>query len=432
MRSGPNWTFSYALNLVHDTETKTTLAFLTGLPRTRKDIVLRLIRETSHFAAHYLHLPLFMIDAACDSLGTQTRDNHLKLNDYQVETGMHGFINIDPLQISERPGEGLNLPSITQRLTALSDLSATDNMTCTMLLHSLSIMEDVHAVIQSKVATTGQTERVVEMLDYFSDQRHALKQILKTLQTRITYVDRSTQGQIQTVYSLIAQRDNRLNIEAAEASRQIAEDSRKVAIDARRDSTDMRTISVVTLLFFPATFVATVFSTSFFNFQPSDQQRVVSWWIWLYWVVTVGLTLLVMGGWYYFSRVERQKLEKVFQFESEMAYARKSHRTRTQLTAMTDEPSRHRLPFLEGLRRRQHSPGSVTSYRHSVSRPRRSSVTNKFGEFAPPRRVPTGEPYGAQPLVPPMRSHTFGTESVELRSMRTVSSISNPRGENAN
>ena len=89
---------------------------------------------------------------------------------------------------------------------------------------------------------------------------------------------------------MIGQRDNRLNIETAAASRriaeaslqdsaamkEIAEESKRVAMVARRDSTDMRIIAAVTLVFLSATFTATLFNISFFNFQLHDP-HIVSW-----------------------------------------------------------------------------------------------------------------------------------------------------------
>lgn len=79
------------------------------------------------------------------------------------------------------------------------------------------------------------------------------------------------------MYSLIGQRDNRLNIEIGDASKKIAEaslrdnaamktiaeDSKKVGLLSRRDSNNMRIISVVTLFFLPGTFTAVCFTFSF-------------------------------------------------------------------------------------------------------------------------------------------------------------------------
>ena len=92
---------------------------------------------------------------------------------------------------------------------------------------------------------------------------------------------------------MIGQRDNKLNIETAKA--------------ARRDSNAMRIIAAVTLVFLPGTFTATLFSTTFFNFQ-YQSSRIVSWWLWLYFVVTVVLTLAVVAGWYYLEKRQNQSM----------------------------------------------------------------------------------------------------------------------------
>ena len=76
------------------------------------------------------------------------------------------------------------------------------------------------------------------------------------------------------MFNIIAQRDNKLNIQLAESSRKIAEESRldnllnvklakataQMAEETRQDSAAMKTIAVLTLTFLPGTAVATVFS----------------------------------------------------------------------------------------------------------------------------------------------------------------------------
>ena len=53
-----------------------------------------------------------------------------------------------------------------------------------------------------------------------------------------------------------SRRENLVMREIAEDSRKIAEDSRLVALATAKDSETMRTISFVTMIFLPATFVA--------------------------------------------------------------------------------------------------------------------------------------------------------------------------------
>lgn len=98
----------------------------------------------------------------------------------------------------------------------------------------------------------------------------------------------------------MSQKDNVLNQQAAELNQKIAMQSLELTNLTRRDSQDMRAITIITLFFLPATFTATFFSTSFFDFKPDGQLATA--WLWIYWVVTVVLTAAVLGGWYTFSR----------------------------------------------------------------------------------------------------------------------------------
>ncbi|KAI4210199.1 MAG: hypothetical protein LQ351_006954 [Letrouitia transgressa] len=108
------------------------------------------------------------------------------------------------------------------------------------------------------------------------------------------YLTERTQAQVQTVYNLISSQNSfssasiaRSSLSIAEARQkdseamlviannsyrdnqlmlEIARDSRAVAMSTAKDSATMRVIAAVTILFLPATFLATFFSMTFFNF----------------------------------------------------------------------------------------------------------------------------------------------------------------------
>ncbi|KAH6607694.1 cora-like mg2+ transporter domain-containing [Trichoderma cornu-damae] len=67
---------------------------------------------------------------------------------------------------------------------------------------------------------------------------------------------------------------------------------------ARLDSSAMRAISFIGLLFLPAAFVAAIFSTSFFNFDAPTGVWRLSGQFWIYWAVTIPVTVLVMFLWF--------------------------------------------------------------------------------------------------------------------------------------
>ena len=71
----------------------------------------------------------------------------------------------------------------------------------------------------------------------------------------------------------------------------------------------MQVIAGVTLIFLPGTFVATLFSASFWDFHPGNTGQIVSKWVWLYFVATVVLTSVVLFGWKMSSRLRNNSLD---------------------------------------------------------------------------------------------------------------------------
>jgi len=92
------------------------------------------------------------------------------------------------------------------------------------------------------------------------------------------------------LFNLIAQRDANLNIT-------LAKDSRTLASASKRDSSSMKTLAAVTVTFLPATFVASFFAMPLFNWDADQSAPVVKERFWIYWAVTVPLTLTTLVIW---------------------------------------------------------------------------------------------------------------------------------------
>ena len=82
---------------------------------------------------------------------------------------------------------------------------------------------------------------------------------------------------LRQLYSLITQHDSYLQS--------------KLAQESLRDSKAMKTLSILTILFLPGAFVATLFSTDMFTFRDQMQQ------IQIYFAVVVPLTAVLIAGW---------------------------------------------------------------------------------------------------------------------------------------
>jgi Mg2+ and Co2+ transporter CorA len=94
----------------------------------------------------------------------------------------------------------------------------------------------------------------------------------------------------------MAQRDSAISLHLAATSTKLAETSQEVAISTSRDSAVMRVIAAITIFFLPATITATFFSTTFFSVNSNLDERAYSGWLWLYFLVTIVLTAVVVAG----------------------------------------------------------------------------------------------------------------------------------------
>ncbi|KAJ2989445.1 hypothetical protein NUW58_g3461 [Xylaria curta] len=95
--------------------------------------------------------------------------------------------------------------------------------------------------------------------------------------------------QRQALYNIITQKESKLNLEMAAQQRRLAHAS-------KRDGTAMKTLSLLGAIFLPGTFLSSVFSMTFFQFNVLSQE------LWIYFVITIPLTLAIVGTWWILDR----------------------------------------------------------------------------------------------------------------------------------
>ena len=69
----------------------------------------------------------------------------------------------------------------------------------------------------------------------------------------------------------------------------------------------MKTIAGITLIFFPGTFISTLFAMPLFHWE-SD--TVVNSKFWIYWAFTIPLTLVLVGAWLVWNRWQARLVRK--------------------------------------------------------------------------------------------------------------------------
>ncbi|KAF2169606.1 hypothetical protein M409DRAFT_52133 [Zasmidium cellare ATCC 36951] len=114
------------------------------------------------------------------------------------------------------------------------------------------------------------------------------KSMLQFMHNRSIAVEDRLKNEINLAFHITSQHSNLI--------------SAKIAHAAQVDSRAMRTISILGLVFLPGTFISAIFSMSFFNFTPGNQEQAARWTVserfWLYWVVAIPVTALTVLVWW--------------------------------------------------------------------------------------------------------------------------------------
>lgn len=118
------------------------------------------------------------------------------------------------------------------------------------------------------------------------------------------------QEQRSTIFNLIVQHNQQVNLDIGRANMQIAESSRRIAEATMSDSASMKTIAILTMVFLPGTAVASFFSMTMFNWSADSGQSLASVWLWVYFVAAVPLTAVVLAVWWVCTKRREKELRR--------------------------------------------------------------------------------------------------------------------------
>lgn len=150
------------------------------------------------------------------------------------------------------------------------------------------------------VARLLQEEDVKEAIEIVKEQAALLLSENQTMTEALT-------NMMSAIYNLIAQKDSNVGL-------RLANHSRTLAIESKRDSSSMKTIATVTMAFLPGTFVSSFFAMPMFDWNKPPGDNVNSRTFWIYWAVTVPLTVsvfLLWGVWFRFKNAREAKEDKL-------------------------------------------------------------------------------------------------------------------------
>ncbi|KAJ4416336.1 hypothetical protein N0V85_002318 [Neurospora sp. IMI 360204] len=103
---------------------------------------------------------------------------------------------------------------------------------------------------------------------------------------------------MQTVWSFFSLQDNQTNLKLSRLNTKLAHANTGLSEEMKKDSSQMRSIALLTMVFLPMSTVAAIFSSNFFSWDAEGGQAVVSKYFWVFIVVAIALTCIVVGAWY--------------------------------------------------------------------------------------------------------------------------------------
>ncbi|RYP11392.1 hypothetical protein DL764_000046 [Monosporascus ibericus] len=157
-----------------------------------------------------------------------------------------------------------------------------------------------HAVVRGEIQDEDEEDELsvhwYEMRQYLD----CIWRLCTSLETDRRMSELRCRAQIDIIYSKMAQEDNNLNA--------------RMAVASTRDSSSMKALAVITALFLPGDFIGTLFGVEMFNWQhgtasdPAVSEEdsppahslpnpVIMPSFWVYWAVTIPLTLCIIALW---------------------------------------------------------------------------------------------------------------------------------------
>ncbi|RYN24238.1 hypothetical protein AA0114_g12794 [Alternaria tenuissima] len=243
--------FKCTLAISYDRSTCSTYGICYGIETTNINALLDKLSVAKQYAYQAFLVPLLMTDMALTELQDFSSKTYQDFLPVREAMGCNLYFN------PESKYTAPDLSEMPRKLTALANAGASNSAS---LLATKAVIDCLDTQLE-KEQLNNDEDLIVRMRDHLT----LMREVVDGTKRRNDYLKESVQAQVQMVYALLAQQDNALN---------------------HRYGADMRVIAAVTLVFLPGTFVATLFSATFWDFSPGNQGPNVSSWVWLYWVVT--------------------------------------------------------------------------------------------------------------------------------------------------
>ncbi|KAI1394283.1 uncharacterized protein F4822DRAFT_43973 [Hypoxylon trugodes] len=301
-RSSAAWPDDMALSATYFPDRRFTYAVVYGCPSHAVATIKSRLLDCRLNTFHPLTLPTILSDIE--------RYRHVDMVNTYVSKLVQRVLDMgNPTQVSKSTSQSSN-SELEKQLTEDSKRAADDGsvMEWLEMSHIRNELIDWQAQLRNLVQHVNDLERFryeetigpiaegvfISMRDQGVRIKERLIQIINEYDAKARECSTIIDGMsfaTQTEWNKIARADTKTNLKISKSTMDISRAT-------QRDGNHMRSIALLTMTFLPGTFVATLFSMSFFDWKQQNNSM-MSPYIWIYAAVTVILTVVTFAVWYY-------------------------------------------------------------------------------------------------------------------------------------
>ncbi|ETN38011.1 uncharacterized protein HMPREF1541_07634 [Cyphellophora europaea CBS 101466] len=266
------------------------------------------LEQYPHLWRNPLLIPTLMIRLFCEKIQVNRIKVADKLVDLENEMGVTFAGRSKAKRSMDNWPENLDIKAVTIGLNSTGASILYLSQTCIWALDSINFLIKMANEVGLHHSDLWLTcTELKEVLEYESSAMEGISLTMKTKRERI-------QAQLNTLYSAASQKENaialqysRMAQEQNELAQRDVQLNTRIATSTKKDSVAMTIFTFITASFLPGTYIASLFSMSMFDWLHDDDEGTVSPLLWVYWLVTIPLTAIVLAGWWlWYKRADRE------------------------------------------------------------------------------------------------------------------------------
>ncbi|KAF9894150.1 hypothetical protein FE257_009123 [Aspergillus nanangensis] len=264
--------FASVVAIKHDLSHQITTVLALRVSPYEQERIAQTLQAQSHLIGHPLLVLTMLVEISLATNLRYLQKIRHELSVIEKATGQHGWLQIPATEAPAHDSELSRLGHAAKIHVSLSRRRV-DSIRCVLGIAQKAWGEFGVQIASSFLSSVGAKDAYQQWLANIALQ-------LDFRQVDMQYSQLRVDNQITAIYGLLSQRDNMLSVSVALQSKKISEAS-------KRDGSALKSLTVLTALFFPATYVATLFTLPLFEHTP----------FWVYWVVVIPLTFTIFGSW---------------------------------------------------------------------------------------------------------------------------------------